>query len=180
MLEMVGSAIPEIGGGRMKDNLHEVDKSERSDGFWIWLCSDDEGKEWATYLSGEPDPETTLYGHYFTRENLARKDFQDRQELSQPPSRQKRLDNVEDLQLLDTDYADIIAHSPQPDVEMNLRQWGAEAEEARVQTQWLSVLSREPKTQEEEERWIETWEEVTGRTISEQEFLTLSRLLWNN
>ncbi len=164
----------------MKDNLHEVDKTQRSDGFWIWLCSDDEGKEWATYLSREADPETTLHGHYFTDENLARKDFQDRQELPQTTPRQQQLEKVEDLQLLDTDYADIIAHSPQPDVEMNLRQWGAEAEEARIQTQWLTVLSREPKTQEEEEQWIQTWEEVTGRTISEQEFLTLYQLLWGN
>jgi hypothetical protein len=164
----------------MKDNLHEVDKTQRTDGFWIWLCSDDEGKEWATYLSQEADAEATLHGHYFTRENLARKDFQDRQELSWTTSRQQRLDEVEDLQLLDTDYADLIANSPQPNVEMNLRQWGAEAEEARIQTQWLTVLSREPKTPEEEEKWMETWEEVTGRTISEQEFLTLSRLLWNH
>ncbi len=51
----------------MKDNLHEVDKTQRSDGFWIWFCSDDEGKEWATYLSREADPETTLHGHYFVR-----------------------------------------------------------------------------------------------------------------
>ena len=177
MLEMVGTAVSKVRGS-MKYNLHEVEKVQRSNGFWVWLCSDDEGKEWATYISREPDPETTLHGHYFTREDLARKNFQDRQELSRDSSREQQLDNLEDLQLLDTDYADILANSPQPDVEIHLRQWGAEAEEARMQTQWLTVLSREPKTQEEEEQWIETWEKVTGRLLSEQEFLNLYQLLW--
>ena len=65
-------------------------------------------------------------------------------------------------------------------MELNLREWGADPEEARMQTRWLMVLSCEPKTPEEEEQWFETWEEVTGRTISEQEFLNLSQLLWGD
>jgi len=164
----------------MKHNLHEVEKTQRSDGFWIWLCSDDQQQEWATYLSREADPETTIHGHYFTREDLARKDYQDRQELPQTTPRQQQLENLENLQLLDTEYADILANSPHPDLEINLRQGGADAEEARVQTQWLTVLSQEPKTQEEEKKWIETWEKVTGRALSEQEFLKLYQLLWGN
>ena len=179
----MGTAVPEVRGS-MKYNLHEIEKVQRSDGGWVWLCSDDEGKEWATYISftQNPDSEATLHGHYFGNEAKARKDFQDRIEFitSQEQSSEQQLDNLEDLQLLDTDYADILANSPQPDVEIHLRQWGAEAEEARMQTQWLTVLSREPKTQEEEKRWIETWEEVTGRVLSEQEFLKLYQLLWGN
>ena len=60
MLEVVGTAVPKVGEGYMKDTLHEVEKVQRSDGFWVWLCSD--GKEWATYLSQKPDPEDTLHG----------------------------------------------------------------------------------------------------------------------
>jgi len=35
----------------MKDNLHEVDQTQRSDGFWIWLGSDEQEKESTTYFS---------------------------------------------------------------------------------------------------------------------------------
>ena len=178
MLEVVGTAVSKVRGS-MKYNLHEIEKVQRSDGGWVWLCSDDEGKEWATYISQEPDPEDTLHGNYFgENEAGARKDFQRRQENDYSSSNRKS--PSEDLQLLDTDYAEILANSPQPDVEINLRQGGAEAEEARSQTQWLTVLSREPQTPEEEKRWIETWEKVTGRTLSEQEFLNLYQLLWGN
>lgn len=162
----------------MKYSLHEVEKTQREDGTWVWLCTDDQQKEWATYISREPDPDDTLHGNYFwDNEAGARQDYQLRQE---PNYSLRRKTATEEISLLDTEYADIIANSPQPDVEINLRQGGAEAEEARRQTQWLTVLSREPKTQEEEEQWIQTWEEVTGRTISEQEFLTLYQLLWGN
>ena len=160
----------------MKPSLHEVEKTQREDGTWVWLCTD--GREWATYISQEPDPDDTLHGNYFwNNEAEARKDYQLRQE---PNYSSRRKTATEEINLLDTDYADIIANSPHAAIEMNLREWGADAEEARVQTQWLTVLSREPQTAEEEQRWIETWEEVTGRTISEQEFLALSRLLWRN
>ncbi|MFW6296843.1 MAG: hypothetical protein ACOC04_06600 [Halothece sp.] len=163
----------------MKPTLHEVEKMQREDGTWVWLCTDNQRREWATYISREPDPEDTLHGNYFwENEAGARKDFQRRQESDYSSSSRKS--PSEDLQLLDTEYADIIANSPHPDVEINLRQCGNESEEARRQTQWLTVLSREPKTQEEEKRWIETWEEVTGRALSEQEFLKLYQLLWGN
>ena len=178
----------------MKPTLHEVEKTQRQDGTWVWLCTDNNRREWATYLSREPDPEDTLHGNYFwDNEARARKDYEQRQELDQRsqqapefvrrvicdyPSRRKT--PTEEINILDTDYAEILANSPHPDVEINLRQGGAEAEEARMQTQWLTVLSREPKTQEEEEQWIETWEKVTGRLLSEQEFLNLYQLLWGN
>ena len=87
--------------------------------------------------------------------------------------------HVENLELLDTEHADIIANSPQPELEINLIKWGATPEEARKQTQWLIVLSRQPQTSQEEQKWIETWEEVTGRTLSEQEFQEVFQPLWN-
>lgn len=162
----------------MKPTLHEVEKMQREDGTWVWLCTDDQRREWATYISREPDPEDTLHGNYFwENEARARKDYQQRQELDHSYHRKTA---TEEIDLLDTEYADIMANSPHPDVEINLRQCGNESEEARRQTQWLTVLSREPKTQEEEKRWIETWEEVTGRALSEQEFLKLYQLLWGN
>jgi hypothetical protein len=73
-----------------------------------------------------------------------------------------------------------MANSPSPNLEMYLRQWGSDAKEAREQTQWLTVLSKQPQTREEEEQWLKTWEEVTGRTISTEEFLALAELLWGN
>ena len=162
----------------MKPTLHEVEKTQREDGTWVWLCTDNNRREWATYISRYPDPEDTLHGNYFwDNEARARKDYEQRQELDYS-SRRKTA--TEEINLLDTEYADIIANSPHPDVEINLRQGGAEAEEARSQTQWLTVLNREPQNPEEEKRWIETWEKVTGRTLSEQEFLNLYQLLWGN
>lgn len=163
----------------MKSTLHEVEKTQLEDGTWVWLCTDHQRREWATYISQEPDPDATLHGNYFwENEEKARQDYQRRQESDYYSSSRKS--PTEDFNLLDTDYADIIANSPKPDVEIHLREWGSEPEEARVQTQWLTVLSKQPQTREEEERWIDTWEEVTGRTISTEEFLALAELLWGN
>lgn len=88
--------------------------------------------------------------------------------------------HVEDLQPFDTEYDEILANSPHPELEISLREWGAEAEEARRQTQWLTVLNQQPQTSQEKEKWIETWEEATGRTLSEEEFLTISQPLWGS
>jgi hypothetical protein len=181
-LEVVGATVSEVREDGMKYNLHEIEKTQREDGFWIWLCANEQKTEWVTYLSREADPDDTILGHYFTREDLTRKDYEQRQELDayfeensdyqRPPT--------EDLNLLDTDYAEIMANSPSPNLEMYLRQWGSDAKEAREQTQWLTVLSKQPQTREEEEQWLKTWEEVTGRTISTEEFLALAELLWGN
>lgn len=40
---------------------------------WVWLC--ESASEWATYVSSEPDPKTTVIGHYFPDYGSAVADF---------------------------------------------------------------------------------------------------------
>jgi hypothetical protein len=51
---------------------------------------------------------------------------------------------LEPLDLLDTDYADILAHSSHPAFEMQLVRFGVDAASARIKTNFLT--SRAPKT----------------------------------
>ena len=51
---------------------------------------------------------------------------------------------LEPLDLLDTDYADVLAHSSDPAFEMQLVRFGVDAAEARIKTNFLT--SRAPKT----------------------------------
>ena len=87
---------------------------------------------------------------------------------------------IENLEILDTEYVEIIANSPKPKLEINLRHSGAQPKQARVQTQWLTILSRKPKTPEEVQTWLQTWEQVNGTTLSIEQFQTLAKLLWGN
>ncbi|MEG3836622.1 MULTISPECIES: hypothetical protein [unclassified Microcoleus] len=51
---------------------------------------------------------------------------------------------IEPLDLLDTDYADILANSSHPSFELQLVRFGVDTAEARIKTNFLT--SRAPKT----------------------------------
>ena len=51
---------------------------------------------------------------------------------------------IEQIDLLDTDYADILANSSHPAFELQLVRFGVDAAEARTKTNFLT--SRAPKT----------------------------------
>ena len=42
---------------------------------WIWLCEEEQGKEWATYISTSPDESQTEHGRYFSNGTYAMTDF---------------------------------------------------------------------------------------------------------
>jgi len=46
-----------------------------SQDHYIWLCRREDGSEWATYLSKETTPDSTVLGWYTQHEDQARKDF---------------------------------------------------------------------------------------------------------
>jgi len=53
---------------------------------------------------------------------------------------------LEQINLLDTDYADILAHSSHPAFEMQLVRFGINAAEARIKTNFLTLVRQKPET----------------------------------
>ncbi|MEG3960336.1 hypothetical protein [Microcoleus sp. herbarium2] len=64
---------------------------------------------------------------------------------------------IEPLDLLDTDYADILAHSSDPSFEMQLVRFGVDAAEARTTTNFLTLVRQKPDTPEQWATLTEAW-----------------------
>jgi hypothetical protein len=56
---------------------------------------------------------------------------------------------IEQLDLLDTDYADILASSRYPALELQLVKSGINPSEARIKTDFLTLVRQKPETPEE-------------------------------
>jgi hypothetical protein len=69
---------------------------------------------------------------------------------------------LEPLDLLDTDYADILAHSTHPAFEMQLVRFGVDTAEARIKTNFITLVRQKPETPEEWEALTQAWEEACG------------------
>ena len=65
---------------------------------------------------------------------------------------------LEPLDLLDTDYADILANSSHPAFELQLVRSGINPSEARIKTNFLTRVRQKPKTPEQWATLIEAWE----------------------
>ena len=63
---------------------------------------------------------------------------------------------LEPLDLLDTDYADILAHSSHPPFELQLVRW-INPSEARIKTNFLTLVRQKPKTPEQWATLTEAW-----------------------
>jgi len=64
---------------------------------------------------------------------------------------------LEQINLLDTDYADILAHSSHPAFEMQLVRFGINAAEARIKTNFLTLVRQKPETPEQWAALTEAW-----------------------
>ncbi len=73
------------------------------------------------------------------------------------------MDNpIENLNLLDTEYADILANSSNPQFELEAIQKGLDPKEARVKTRFITLMKHKPTTPEEWETLLEAWEAACG------------------
>ena len=87
---------------------------------------------------------------------------------------------IEPLDLLDTDYADILAHSSDPSFELQLVRFGVDAAEARIKTNFITLVRQKPETPEEWAALTEAWEAACGYTPNSKDFQLIVELLWEN
>lgn len=87
---------------------------------------------------------------------------------------------LEQLDLLDTDYADILAHSSHPAFELQLVRFGVDTAEARIKTNFLTLVRQKPETPEQWAALTEAWEEACGYTPNVQDFQLIVELLWES
>lgn len=87
---------------------------------------------------------------------------------------------LEPLDLLDTDYADILANSSAPSFEMQLVRFGVDAAEARTKTNFITALRQKPDTPEGWAALTEAWEAACGYTPNSKDFQLLVELLWDD
>jgi hypothetical protein len=86
---------------------------------------------------------------------------------------------IEQLNLLDTEYADILTNSSSPDLELRLVQLGINPGQARSQIRFMTLVQHKPKTIEEIEELMKAWEAVWGSKPTKEEVQLIARLLWN-
>jgi hypothetical protein len=86
----------------------------------------------------------------------------------------------EQINLLDTDYADILAHSSDPSFELQLVRFGVDAAEARIKTNFITLVRQKPETPEEWAALTEAWEAACGYKPNSKDFQRIVELLWKN
>lgn len=87
--------------------------------------------------------------------------------------------SIEQLNLLDTEYADIMTNSSSPELELRLVQLGIDPAEARIKTRFMALVQRQPETLEEVEELMASWEEACGAKPTKQQLQLVADLLWN-
>jgi hypothetical protein len=87
---------------------------------------------------------------------------------------------LEQINLLDTDYADILANSSHPAFEMQLIRFGVDTAEARTATNFITLMRQKPDTPEGWAALTEAWEEACGFESELEHLQLLVQLLWNH
>jgi hypothetical protein len=87
---------------------------------------------------------------------------------------------LEPLDLLDTDYADILANSSHPGFEMQLIKLGIDATEARSTTNFLTLVRQRSDTPASWEALAEAWEAGCGFEPNLEHLQLILELLWNH
>jgi hypothetical protein len=86
---------------------------------------------------------------------------------------------LEPLDLLDTDYADILASSNYPALELQLLRLGIDPAEARTTSNYLALVRQKPNTPEHWAALIKAWEAGYGFDPELEDFQQIVELLWN-
>lgn len=87
---------------------------------------------------------------------------------------------LEQIDLLDTDYADILANSSHPPFELQLVRLGIDPAKARTATNFIALMRQKPDTPEGWAALTEAWEEACGFEPELEHLQLLVQLLWNN
>lgn len=87
---------------------------------------------------------------------------------------------LEPLDLLDTDYADILANSSHPPFELQLVRLGIDPAKARTATNFIALMRQKPDTPEGWAALTEAWEEACGFEPELEHLQLLVQLLWNH
>ena len=87
---------------------------------------------------------------------------------------------IEPLNLLDTDYADILANSSDPSFELQLVRFGVNAASARIKTKFLTLVRQKPETPEQWATLTEVCEVACEYKPTVEDFRLLAEFLWEN
>jgi hypothetical protein len=87
---------------------------------------------------------------------------------------------LEQINLLDTDYADILAHSSHPSFEIQLPRLGIDTAEARIKTNFITLVRQKPNTPERWAALTKAWEAGYGFEPELEDFQLIVELLWNH
>ena len=87
---------------------------------------------------------------------------------------------IEQLDLLDTDYADILASSNYPALELQLLRLGIDPASARTTSNFLALVRQKPNTPEQWAALTKAWEAGYGFEPELEDFQQIVELLWNH
>jgi hypothetical protein len=87
---------------------------------------------------------------------------------------------IEQLDLLDTDYADILASSNYPALELQLLRLGIDPARARTTSNFLALVRQKPNTPEQWAAITKAWEVGCGFEPELEDFQQIVELLWNH
>jgi hypothetical protein len=87
---------------------------------------------------------------------------------------------IEQINLLDTDYADIVASSSHPSFELQLVKSGINPSKARITTNFITLVRQKPSTPEGWAALTEAWQEACDFEPELEHLQLLVQLLWNH
>ena len=87
---------------------------------------------------------------------------------------------IEQLDLLDTDYADILTSSSYPALELQLLRLGIDPAEARTTSNFLTLVRQRCDTPASSEALAEAWEAGCGFGPNLEHLQQILELLWNH
>ncbi len=86
---------------------------------------------------------------------------------------------IELLNIFDSDIADILFNSDNPNFELQLVKLGIDKAEARTKTKLIALLKKKPTNFDELEELINAWEEACGYRPNSGDLEVVDKLLWS-
>jgi hypothetical protein len=87
---------------------------------------------------------------------------------------------IENLNLLDTEYIDILANSSNPNFELELVKKGVDLTEARTKTLFITLAQQKPETPEQWQTFLDAWEQACGYRPTSEHLQLIENLFWKS
>jgi hypothetical protein len=87
---------------------------------------------------------------------------------------------IENLNLLDTEYIDILANSSNPNFELELVKKGVDLTEARIKTLFITLAQHKPETPEQWQTFLDAWEQACGYRPDSTHLQLIENLFWKS